>query len=292
MIRAALMSMPLVALSLVPAAHAQSGEAQVIIPETDLSQAAPELRAVFDAFGLYDVLQIMSVEGLDAASDMEADMFPGRGGDAWQAVVTGIYATDGLIEDFEAAVPMALFTDEVIAELDAFATSDLGQRIVAGEIEARRAFLDPGVEETANEMVASAIENEDDRIALLRDFIEVNDLLDRNVAGALNSNFAFFRGLSDAGGLEMEMPEDLMLAEVWGQEPEIRANTIEWLLSYQLTAYSDLSDADLEAYIAFSETDAGAAINAGLFAAFDVLFERVSYDLGRAAAVFIAGEET
>jgi hypothetical protein len=284
-------------LSLVPLAapgpvSAQSREAQVMVPDTALAETAPELRAALADFGLYDVLQIMSVEGIAAAADMETDMFPGRGGSAWPAVVAGIYATDRLIEDFEAALPLEGFTPEIVADLQDFASSDLGQRIVAGEVETRRAFIEPEVEEAANQIAADALQAGDPRLDLLRTFIEANDLIDRNVSGALNANFAFFRGLADGDGLQVEMPEDLMLAEVWGQEPEIRADTMEWLLSYQLAAYAGLSDADMEAYIAFSQSDAGRAFNRGLFVAFDAMFERVSYDLGRAAAVFIAGEDT
>jgi len=292
MFRSAVLSLSLLAASVASPVVAQSGEAQLIMPETELSQTAPDLRASLEAIGLYDILQIMSAEGLSGASDMETDMFPGQGGAAWQAVVAGIYATDRLIEEFEAALPLEQFTPDVMDDLEAFATSDLGQRIAEGEIAARRAFLDPEVEATANDMVAEALADGDPRLDLLRDFIEVNDLIDRNVSGALNSNFAFFRGLSDGDGLQVEMPEDLMLAEVWGQEAEIRVETIEWLLSYQLIAYADLSDADLVAYTEFGETDAGEALNTALFAAFDALFERISYDLGRAAATFMAGEDT
>jgi hypothetical protein len=122
--------------------------------------------------------------------------------------------------------------------------------------------------------------SEDPRIDLLTDFIETNDLVERNVSGALNSNFAFYRGLSDGGAFEVEIPEELMLAEVWGQEPELRRDTIEWLYSFQLSAYSGLEDADIEAYTAFSATDAGAALNAALFAAFDTVFNQLSYELG------------
>jgi hypothetical protein len=71
------------------------------------------------------------------------------------------------------------------------------------------------------------------------------------------------------------------LSEVWGQEPELRRDTIEWLYSFQLSAYSGLSDADIEAYTAFSETEAGAALNAALFAAFDTVFNQLSFRAGR-----------
>jgi hypothetical protein len=179
-----------------------------------------------------------------------------------------------------------------VADLTAFYDSDLGRRIAEGEIAARQAFLEPGVEEAARERARLEAAEASDRIALLSEFIAVNDLVERNVSGALNSNFAFYRGLADGGAFETDIPEDLMLTEVWGQEAEIRSDTTEWLYAYQMLAYDDLSDAEMGRYIAMSETRAGQALNAALFQAFDVLFERISYDLGQAAATFIAGEDT
>jgi len=267
-------------------------EAQIITPESTLAVEAPELHALFSTIGLYDILGVMSVEGIQAAGDMEQDMFPGQGGSAWPAVVAGIYATDRLVSDFEGGVPQDLMTDTVVAELTEFFSSDLGQRIAEGELVARQAFIEPGVEEAAIELAATRAADGDARIGLLTRFMAANDLVERNVAGALNANFAFYRGLTDGGAFATEIPEDLMLAEVWGQEPEIRSDTTEWLYGYQLMAYDDLTDADIAAYTAFSETEAGRVFNRVLFVAFDVMFERVSYDLGAAAAGFIAGEET
>ena len=56
-------------------------------------------------------------------------------------------------------------------------------------------------------------------------------------------------------------------------------------------AYQPLADEDLEAYIAFSETDAGKQMNSALFEAFDGLFVDVSRDLGRASSRFMLRQE-
>jgi len=274
--------------------HAQSGsgEAQLIDPQSGFAETAPELHALFDSMGLYDILGVMSAEGLASAPDIEADMFPGQGGSAWPAVVAGVYATDRLIADFEDGLPLEEMTEGVVAELTAFFASDIGQRVAEGELAARQAFLEAGVEDAARELATTRAAEGDPRMDMLTEFIAVNDLVDRNVSGALNSNFAFYRGLADGGAFEADIPEDLMLAEVWGQEGEIRSNTTEWLYGYQIMAYENLSDDDLQAYIDLSQSEAGVILNQVLFAAFGVLFERVSYDLGFAAATFIAGEET
>ncbi len=189
-------------------------------------------------------------------------------------------------------MPQDAFTPEELAELLAFFTSDTGSAIVQAEVTARRAFTAPGVEEAANEIYADALASDAPRLELLERFNDVNALIDLNVSGALNSNFAFYRGLVDGGAFEVPLPEELMLAEVWGQEPMIREDTVEWLYSYQLLAYDKIPDAQLEEYIALSATPAGQALNRALFTAFDAMFMAVTHDLGAAAAIFMAGEET
>ena len=279
-----------------PAGFAQSAppamQAQVIAPDAVLGARAPELRALLGAMGLYDILAIMAAEGRESAPDLEADMFPGQGGAAWMAVVAGIYATDKMTAAFEAALPVERLSDADIASLRAFFESDLGARIAAGEIAARQAFLDPSLEQIATDLAEERAAQNHPRIAQLTEFNIVNDLVERNVSGALNANFAFYMGLSDGGAFAAPIPEEMMLAQVWDQEAAIRAETVQWLLAYQTLAYEDLSDADMAAYIALSRSAAGQAINASLFAAFDIVFNAISHDLGRAAAGFIAGEDT
>nr|WP_239025612.1 DUF2059 domain-containing protein [Roseibacterium persicicum] len=284
--------MPLAALPVPALAQQGAGEAQLVEPAGRLAEAAPELRALFEAMGLYTILEVMATEGLAAGPDLQADMFPGQGGSAWPAVVAGIYSVERMVATFEEAVPLDRLTPEMVAELQAFYDSDLGRRVAAGEIAARQAFLEPGVEEAATELARTRAAEGAPRIALLTEFIAVNDLVERNVSGALNSNFAFYRGLSEGGAFEAEIPEELMLAEVWGQEPEIRTDTTDWLFAYQTLAYEDLTDAEMATYTAMSATPAGQTLNAILFEGFDVLFEEISHDLGRAAAGFIAGEDT
>jgi hypothetical protein len=255
------------------------------------AQTSPEMRALFDAMGLYDILEIMSAEGRAAAPDLEDELFPGQGGGAWVAVVSSIYALDKMTAAFEAAVPLDRLGPEALAAVQAFFDSEAGVRIVAGEVAARRAFLDPALKQAATDLAQDRAAAGDPRLDLLTEFISANDLVERNVSGALNSNLAFYVGLSEAGAFSDQIPEELMLADVWGQEPQIRSDTLEWLYAYQLLAYEGVSDADLRAYIALSQTPAGQALTAALFAAFDVVFEGISRDLGRAAAGFIAGQD-
>lgn len=268
------------------------GAAQLVTPDSALARTAPELHALFEDMGLYSIFEVMSAEGLAGAPDIEADMFPGQGGSAWPAVVASIYATDRMIADFEAALPQDRMTPEIVAELQAFYDTDLGARVAEGELAARQAFLDPDIEEAAGELARDRAAERHPRVELLTEFIAVNDLVEHNVTGALNSNFAFYRGLSDGGAFASDIPQELMLAEVWGQEGEIRRETTQWLLAYQTLAYEGLSDAELQTYIDLTATEAGQVLNAVLFRGFAEVFDAISYDLGVAAAGFVAGDET
>ena len=105
----------------------------------------------------------------------------------------------------------------------------------------------------------------------------------------MTSNLAFFRGLVDGGGFEME--EDEMLAQVWGQEDELRADTHHWVGGYVTLAYGPLSDAELKGYIDLLDSREGRDLNRALFTGFYDVFTRISYDLGKAASGFMLSEE-
>jgi hypothetical protein len=81
------------------------------------------------------------------------------------------------------------------------------------------------------------------------------------------------------------------MAQVWGQEGQIRSDTEGWLHAYLGLAYAPLTEAELDAYIAFWETPAGKRLNAVLFAAFDQVFTGVSKELGRATGQAMLGQD-
>lgn len=273
-------------------ARAQGQTQDVQAASVTLAREAPALYRMLDGMGMYEIIALMGTENTRGGADLEEQLFPGAGGAAWQATVAGLHAAPRMVALFEEAFDREALTPAQIATVQAFVDSDVGQRVIAGEIAARRLFLDETAVDAATDVFLEAVAVNDPRLELLQRFNEINGLVDRNVSGALNLRIAFYRGLIDGGAFDNEVPESLMLAEVWAQEPEVRRLTVEWLFSYQLLAYAEASDADLEAYMALSDTPAGRAVNAALFAAFDEMLAALSYDLGIAAAGFIAGEDT
>jgi hypothetical protein len=87
------------------------------------------------------------------------------------------------------------------------------------------------------------------------------------------------------------MSESDILADVWAQEPEIRANTEEWLYSYLLMAYQPLGVEGLNAYEQIMATAEGRAMNAALFESFDQMYVAISRELGQSVAGYMLAEE-
>lgn len=241
---------------------------------------------------LDEVMAVMRDEGLKYGGDLEGELFPAAGGARWAAAVDDIYDSGAMLRRFEQvfAPGMAADPQALDATLDFFG-SERGQRIVELEIAARRALLDEAVEEVAEARVQEMRSTDDPRLDLILRYAEVNDLIEQNVAGALNSNLAFYRGMVEGGAFEGGLTESEMLADVWSREEEVRNDTEEWLLPFLAMAYDPLTDDDLLAYVAFSGTPPGQTLNTALFAGFDALFEALSRDLGRAAAQMMSGQD-
>ncbi|MBJ3762849.1 DUF2059 domain-containing protein [Maribius pontilimi] len=262
----------------------------LVLAPPALAAPSAATQALFDALRLGDVIAIMRQEGVEYGADLEAEMFPGDGGPAWAAAVDTIYDAAAMERGILDGLDTRLEDDDA-EELADFFTSEPGQTIVDLEIEARRAMRDSDVEEAAEERAMQMRQDGSERMDLIEDFIAANGLIEQNIAGALNSNFAFYRGLDEGNAFEVPMTEDQMIMDVWAQEPEIRDDTEQWVYGYLTLAYQPLSDGDLEAYIALSQTDAGQALNDALFAAFDVVYSDISRQLGARAADFMQGED-
>ena len=229
-----------------------------------------------------EVIEVLRDEGLTYGETLDRDMLGGSGGALWSDQVARVYAADRMEDMVQIALLNGMNEDQIDRSL-AFFDTPRGQRILSLETSARRAMVDPEVEQMAFDAYgARAGDGDDRRLAQITRLIEVNDLIERNVAGTLNSNYYFLRGLAEGGGSEQS--DSQMTADTWAQEDDIRADTREWIYGFMLLAYDPLSDADLEAYIAYSGTPAGQALNAALFDGFDAMYLVISRDLGRLVA--------
>lgn len=252
--------------------------------------AAADVDALFAALGLPAILDVMRQEGIAYADQIAADMLPGGASADWTRAVDAIYDTDRMAAEVRASFGTALDGAD-LAPILAFFQAEPGRTIIDLEVSARRAMLDDAVEEAAKDNAAIARADATPRFALIEEFAQVNDLIETNVVGGMNSNFAFYMGLMDGGAFARTLTEDQILTDVWGQEAEIRTTTAEWVYSFLMLAYQPLDDADLQTYIAFSQTPAGVALNRAVFDGFDAMFTNVSRALGVAAAAEMMTQE-
>jgi len=250
-----------------------------------------ELEAALD---LARTAAILSAEGVTQGADLEQSLFPDQGGARWAEVVAEIHEADRIHAELSIALAGALAQapPEEIDAMVGFFASDLGARIVDLELSARAALVDPAVQDLADLALEEARAAQVPELEQIGRFIAANDLIERNVMGAMNANVAFMRGLSDGGGVPgaAEEGEAAMLADIWAQEDALRAESEAWVWSFLNLAYDPLGTDEIARYVAFSESAAGVRLNSALFAAFDALFEMLSYELGHAAASMLAGE--
>ncbi|OWU83611.1 hypothetical protein ATO6_17225 [Oceanicola sp. 22II-s10i] len=248
--------------------------------------AAAPLRAggdfdrLWSALGLGDLIGVMQDEGLGQTEALAYDYLSFPPGEAWAALSRRIYDRDRMEQAMRLSFAEAL-GEAPVDDLVDFFESPLGRRIVTAELEMRKEFLDPAVEEEARRRAATATPDTG-RIGLIDDYIAVNDLIEFNVMGALNSNYHFYLGMAEGGALEMT--EEDMVTHVWSQEEMTRADTSNWLRAFLLAAYDPLSDEELREYIKLSGTDEGQRLNRALFLGFERMYDDIYHALGLAVA--------
>lgn len=243
---------------------------------------------------LMDVLQIRELsgilhrEGVAYGDTLSRDWLDGQGGAAWSQQVARIYDPERLAEGIRAGLEPALDGD-MLEEAITFFASDLGTKIIELENSARLAMADSEIEAQARAKYAQSLNTDDPRLAQIDRMIETGDLVNRNVASALNSNFQFLRALVD--GEVYTLSEAEILEDVMASQDEIAMDTESWLGAFLSLAYSPLTLEELTIYADFAVTPTGQALNAGLFAGFDPMYEDISYALGRAIALNMTAQE-
>lgn len=257
-----------------PTVFAQTAPAD---PTTITQSPATQL---FAALRLPEILGVMRQEGITYGAKIGEGLFPTGALDPdFTAQVAAIYDLDRMQAQSAAAFDQELAGTDVAAML-AFFTSEPGQSFSALELSARTAQLDEEISAASKETAAIAMAENSPRYQLIQRLADANDMIEINVVAALNSNYAFYQGLQQGGATQPGVTDDEVLASVWDQETEIRQTTTEWVMSFLLMAYQPLSDSDLEAYIAFSQTPAGKDLNRAVFNAFDQMFIDISRSLG------------
>ena len=232
------------------------------------------------ALHLDEVMMILGEEGLTQGHDLDATLLDGQGGAFFLDQISGLYDPDWMIDQIGQAF-VTNMTDTQMEQAAIFFEGDLGQTIVSLENSARRAFSDEAVEDIARTAYRQVDEGSEE-FRLIAEYIQINDLIDRNVQNSLSSDYNFFRGV--AAGQGNPADDSTLLAELLAQQDDTREETEQWVYSFLLLAYQPLTQAQMRENIAFSRTDAGKALNTAIFDGFDTMYDTISYQLGQTVA--------
>lgn len=238
--------------------------------------AAEDVERLTDAMRLTEVIQILRDEGVTQGLELDKTLLEGTGGAFFQAQIEDLYDTAWMLGKVHDALDEGLSGTQ-LEQAALFFESDLGRAVVSLENSARRTFSDEAIEK----MAVTAYQDADRNAVhyrLIDEYVEINDLVDRNVQGALRADYSFFRGLADGQGATADDGE--MLAQLLARAEQSERQTREWLYAFLLFAYQPLSEAQMRENIAFSRTDAGKALNEALFVGLDTMFNELSYQLG------------
>lgn len=248
------------------------------------------------AFQLEELFEIMAEEGRRSALLYDATPLQGRALAQFANDVDRIYAPTVMHREFLAQLEAELESQpELRADALEFAGSELGKRVLRLEVSARSALLDDAIDETARlaleeARTADASMPEALRLALVRDRIDSNDLIDLNVSLGLNTSFAYYRGMLDEDAVEGLSADDL-LQLVWAQQDDIRSEIENWIEAYFLMAYGPLSENELRAYVDYTRSPLAVGFNQAMFRAFDTVFSDISRNLGQALGRRLRFEE-
>ena len=241
-----------------------------------------------ELLGVDAYIAVTRNEGLRGVDDLALDMTGRPASPSMVQQMDQIYNAERMRDTVVTWLETELTEEQITTSLIVFDSAP-GMRITELEIAARQAISDKDIETAARLAWIGAEETHPWLVARINEMVSINDLIERNVSGALNSNFRFFQGLADGDGLEMSESE--MLADVWSQEEEVRIDTAAWIGGYLLLAYQPLSEEDLADYLAFWKTDTGRALNGVLFDSFNKMYDDISYATGRVVALNLSGQD-
>ncbi len=244
------------------------------------------LARLYELMGVGDTILIQQQEGVQNARASAPELFDGAVPEGWERAVARAYELDKLEEIVRSRLAAGLEGVDLAPLLDFYA-SPLGRKVVALELSGRRVFLEPDVEEEARRMWRDSPEAAP-HAQMIRAYMEVNDLVERNVMAAMNADFTFLSAYFEG---ERGINEALILSDVWSEEANIRADSAEWLFAYLTMTYAPLTPEEMQENLALWHTPEGRALNAALFDGFSQMVVAVSEELGRAAGQLLAQEE-
>jgi len=236
-----------------------------------------------------EVVETLVAEERSHGAALAEGFFPNAPQDGWQDRVDAIHTVEratGILRREMAEV----FGDYDLMPMITYFETDAAQTILGLEASARAAFSDQALVDAIQADLDGLTSARPDLFASIQDYIGYTDLIEQNVEAAFLSNVAFAAGLIESGQFQGMSPERLA-AEMWAGEDQTRVDTENWLHAFLMTAYGPADPDDLKVYIDSALTPDGTILNEAINRGFQRLYAETSFDLGRAVAEYMAGDE-
>ena len=268
------------------------GLGRILAPQPAIAQEVEADLQRLDALTrIPETFDIMRLEGLANDQAMAADLFGNAKDPAWLRALESVYDISRMNATYSNQMRLALAQDPgLVADAGVFLGSELGQRVIGLELEARRTALDPMALGAAREVFAEMERVDKERLALIERLVIAADLVEGNVATALNANVAFSRAMTKAAQFGTPVDEDEILALAWAQELDIRVAVADFLYPLMALAYAPLTEEELTSYVEFFESAVGQRFNAAVMQAFEPVMIDLSARLGAEAGRLMSGQ--
>ena len=245
------------------------------------ASAQVQVTLAMDHLRLAELIEIVRSEGIDCADSLDTDMLNGQDGPVWAEQIDTIYNIQLMSEIVRNEI--ATLPEDQLRQINQFYSGLLGVDIVELEMAARAAMQHIDIKNLAVDSYQIALAEGPQSVENVLTINDAGQFIDRNVTATLTPNYKFYLGLVDGGAFEASVDE--VIEQTWAQESEIRRDTTNWMMGYLLLSYQPLDDSEIATLVAFTQTQAGRALNAAIFEGFGSMYADISYALGRAIAL-------
>lgn len=197
--------------------------------------------------------------------------------EAWAVAVEGIFDADRLVAAAEAEME-GKFTEVELRDLYTYFSSPLGRQVTALEIAEAESDQTDAREAEGNRLWKNLETEDPDRLALYVRMIEGLDALDTAEVVALNTVYGLMVGMFAEAGVPVT-PEATR-ALIKAATADLRQDVEKTVRASAALTYRDLSNEDLEKYVEFLETPAGARYYSIAQQALDSVLSRSARELG------------
>lgn len=231
-----------------------------------------------DLMRVDDTAWILAFEGQRAAEGLRSN--PELPASAeWTQSIAAIYDAQNMHDRVLDQMHERLDDVDLSAALE-FYESDLGVRLVEAEITSRAQISNPDIHARMEQEALTALTEDAPHLKGVRQLIEVNDLIGRNVENGMNSRLALLRGI-----YADRIDDSELTSMVMDDYEDTERSTRDWVYTFMNAAYSSFTQEELLEFAEFLESDAGQDVTNAAFDAFGTVFVQNSAALGQAVAL-------